>query len=235
MHFGLRRSLRTALYALTVVALLVAGVVAQQSGGAFLPHAAYTVTGPWTFASLPALTGYGSAVGTSGAQTIANKTLTAPVLTNPAITSITPVDVTATPLAVTAASHCMRTITLNRAAGVAVTLPAASGTGCVYTFVVGTTFTGDATIKAASASDFFHGTAVLLADAGDTVVGFVTANTGTAATESDTVDLFDAGNVTGGIKGAVVVLRDMKANLWSVEYRSDAAGAEVTPFKATVS
>lgn len=231
--------MRKLLYILTVVALVAVGLTAQQQGGSFLPDYNYTIGGSWTFSNLPALTGYGSAVGTSGSQTLTSKTLTSPTIdtptiTNPSITSVTPVDVTGASVSITAATHCGRTITLNRAAGIAVTLPAASGTGCVYRFVVGTTATGDTTIVVANASDYMVGTAVLLADAGDTVVAFATANTGTAATESDTVDLFDTGNVTGGIKGAIVELVDMKANQWGVRYQSDAAGAEATPFKVGV-
>ena len=57
------------------------------------------------------------------------------------------VNATAATLTVTKDLHSGQTVTLNRAGGVAVTLPAATGTGCVYRFVVGTTFTTDGTIK----------------------------------------------------------------------------------------
>ena len=150
------------------------------------------------------------------------------------ITGLTPANATAATLTVDPTSHAGRVITLNRAAGIAVTLPAATGTGNVYTFVVGTTFTSDATIKVASASDYMIGTALLFQDGGDTTVGFATANTGTVATESDTVDLFDTSNTTGGIKGARVELTDIASAVWHVHYVSDAAGTEATPFKVTV-
>lgn len=166
----------------------------------------------------------GSTVTLSGTTTI----------TNPTISGITPVDATAATLTVTAAAHGNRVVTLNRAAGIAVTLPAATGTGNKYTFVVGTTFTGAASIAVPNATDYMVGTALLLADAGDTVVGFATANTGTVATESDTLTLFATGNTTGGFKGAVVELWDMKTAQWAVKYVSDAAGTEATPFSAAV-
>lgn len=168
-------------------------------------------------------------VDTTAAQTLTNKTLT-----NPSISGNTPVNETTSTLTITAALHANRVVTLNRAAGIAVTLPAATGTGDKYTFVVGTTFTGDAGIAVPNATDYMIGTALLLQDAGDTVVGFATANTGTVATESDRIDLFDTGNTTGGIKGAVVELIDIATAIWSVRYVSDAAGTEATPFKVAV-
>jgi len=116
------------------------------------------------------------------------------------------------------------TIVLNRAAGIAATLPAATGSGAVYRFVVAATFTGDASVVT-TGGDLLTGTALLFADAGDTTVGFATA--------ADTIrlDMFDTGNVGGGIKGAHAVFTDVAANLWHVHYVSDAAGAEATPFK----
>jgi len=144
------------------------------------------------------------------------------------------VTVAATPLTVTKAAHAERTIALNLAGGIAATLPAATGSGDRYRFVVQATLTGDTTIKVANANDYMIGTAVLFQDGGDTVVGFATANTGTVATETDTIDLFDASNVTGGFKGAHVEVQDIAANVWWVHYVSDAAGTEATPFKVTV-
>ena len=59
----------------------------------------------------------------------------------------TPINCTASTLTVTAATHANKTITLNRAGGIAVDLPAATGTGATYTFIVGTTFTTAGTIS----------------------------------------------------------------------------------------
>lgn len=155
-------------------------------------------------------------------------------VTQKQVGTYTPVALTAANLTVTQALHANRVVAINIAAGTAITLPAATGTGDQYTFIVLTTFTGDATIKAASSADSFIGTATLYQDAGDTVVGFATANTGTLATETDTLDMFDTGNVTGGIKGARAVFTDVASAIWHVDYISDAAGTEATPFKVTV-
>ena len=138
----------------------------------------------------------------------------------------TPVDATAATLTVTQATHGGRTVTFNRAGGIATTLPAASGTGTIYRFVVATTFTGSATIKVANSSDVMTGTALLLQDGGDTVVGFATGAT------SDTITM--DGSTTGGLKGAHVIVTDVATNLFHVHYVSDASGTEATPFSATV-
>lgn len=136
------------------------------------------------------------------------------------------INTTAATLAVSSDAHNGGTVTLNRAGGIAVTLPAASGSGARYRFVVGTTFTSAGTIKVANANDTIAGTAILFQDAGDTVVGFATA----ASSDTITMD----GSTTGGLKGAHVTVEDIAANLWHVHYVSDASGTEATPFSATV-
>jgi hypothetical protein len=133
---------------------------------------------------------------------------------------------TASTLTITEADHSGHTITLNRAAGIAVTLPAATGSGNKYRFIVGTTFSGAATIKVVG-NDTMIGTATLYQNGGDTVVGFAAGGT------DDTVT-FAADNSTGGVAGAECVLTDIAADLWHVSLVSDAAGTEATPFSATV-
>ena len=145
------------------------------------------------------------------------------------------------PLAVTTATvtlgptHVGRTVLLNRAAGIAFTLPAASGTGNVYNLLVQATFTGAASVAVANANDFMIGVAQMGIDGGTFVPHqYPTANTGTLATESDTISMFGTANSTGGFKGATVRLQDVAANLWSVVYTSDAGGTEANPFTAGV-
>lgn len=138
-----------------------------------------------------------------------------------------PVAVTASTVTCTANAHANRLINLNRAAGIAVTLPAATGTGDIYTFILSTAVTSNSTtVKVANASDTMTGQGILLADAGDTMVGFQTAAT------DDTVTF--NGTTTGGLKGARVVCMDLDTNLWHVFVISDASGTEATPFSATV-
>lgn len=143
------------------------------------------------------------------------------------VASQVPIPITSSTLTVTRAAHTGRTITLSRAAGIAVTLPAATGSGDKYKFIVVTTFTGAATIKVVG-DDIMKGTAILFADGGDTVVGFATA------ADSDTIDLLGTSNSTGGISGEIIELEDIAADTWYVRITSDAGGTEATPFSATV-
>jgi hypothetical protein len=162
----------------------------------------------------------------AGTETLTNKTLTSPTITGPTITNPT-ISATA-PVAVTAstvtlgATHVGRTVVLNRATGIAVTLPAATGTGSIYKLFVKTTFTSAASVVRAG-SDVMAGTALLFQDAANTVVGFATTN-------ATTIDMYEASNTTGGIAGQTILLQDVDTGLWAVEIVSDAGGTEATPF-----
>lgn len=169
-------------------------------------------------------------VNTDQAQTLTSKTLTAPVITNPTFAGSTPVAFTSgTTLALTQALHANRVVYVTDVAA-DYRLPAATGTGDVYTIVIGATQTGASTIKvnATPGTDTMLGTAVLFADGGATVVGFA------CIAGDDTVDLLGTGNSTGGMIGATYEFTDVAAGLWIVRLVSDAAGTEATPFSATV-
>lgn len=173
-------------------------------------------------------------VDASSVQTLTNKTLTSPVITNAVISSLTPANVTGATVTL-GPTHVGRTTTLNRAAGIAVTLPVATGSGDKYRLVVGTTFTGAASIAVADGTDYMIGVAQMGIDGGTFVPHqYPTANTGTLATESDTISLFGAANSQGGFKGATVELEDIATDIWSVRYVSDAGGTEANPFSAAV-
>lgn len=140
-----------------------------------------------------------------------------------------PVSITASTVTLNSDTHGNRAVLLNRAAGIAVTLPKASGSGDLYRLHVQTAFTGAATIKVSSASDEMQGNAVLFADGGATVVGFA------AVDNDDTIDMFGTANSTGGLLGAYYELEDIASGYWRVMIISDAGGTEATPFSATVS
>jgi len=139
------------------------------------------------------------------------------------------VNCTSSTITVTEATHCDKTIVLDRAAGIAVTLPAAAA-GLKFSFVVKTTFTGASSIKSVSGADIMIGHALMGNDTNDTVVDWQSL----AATTNDTIDLYGTSNSTGGIAGQVVTIEGLAANLWFVEIRGDAAGTEATPFANTV-
>lgn len=135
------------------------------------------------------------------------------------------VDVTASTLTVTERKHAGKIVTLNRAAGITVTLPAAKGTGAKYEFVVGTTVTSNSyKIQVANASDVMMGVLGVSTDAAG-------VNIPTAAT-SDTITM--NGSTQGGVLGSRVVLEDVAENQWAVSGALVSTGVEATPFSAAV-
>jgi hypothetical protein len=123
--------------------------------------------------------------------------------------------------------HGDSTVTVNAAAGLTLTLPAASGTGSRFRIFVGTTVTSNnVVIQVANSSDVMSGSARVAQDGGDTAVAFETAST------SDTITL--NGTTTGGIKGDFIELEDVATNLWRVSAVLSATGTEATPFSAAV-
>lgn len=166
----------------------------------------------------------------AGAVFPGNVTVTGNVSVTGEITNGGVVDITAAAVTLDPATHGNgKVVTLNRAGGIAVTLPDATGSGDKYFLVVGTTFTGAASIAVPDAANIMVGTATLFADGGDTVLGFATA------ADSDTVDLLGTSNSTGGIAGAQYEFVDIAADTWFVRIVSDAGGTEATPFSANVS
>lgn len=137
------------------------------------------------------------------------------------------VSATAATLTVTSADHSGRTVVLDRAAGQAVTLPVATGSGNYYRFFVATTITSNSTtIKVATSAGTMAGVALVANDTDASASLFETA------ADSDTITF--NGTTTGGIRGATVELQDVAANLWSVRIVGAATGSEATPFSATV-
>lgn len=140
-----------------------------------------------------------------------------------------PFNLTAATLALNASTHGFPAIvTVNRAAGSTLTLPAASGSGVEFDILVGTTITSNnLIIQVANASDVMNGVVLMAQDAADTVVGFETA------ADSDTITM--NGSTKGGIKGDRIRLKDVAANLWNVQIVGAGTGTEATPFSAAVS
>jgi hypothetical protein len=141
-------------------------------------------------------------------------------------TGVVAPSVTASTLAVTD-DYNGQIIPLNRAAGQAVTLPAATGSQAVYTFYVGTAITSNTTtIKVANATDVMQGSSLSVkATSGSTVYSTV------AASDTITMD----GSTTGGLVGSYIQLLDIGTGFWNVRGILQASGTLATPFSATVS
>ena len=209
--------MRKLLYALTIVALLAVGAFAQQSGGAFIPSYAYNITSSsaWNFATAPTITGNGTVVGTSATQTLTNKTLTSPVVNSAAVAG-------GSSLALTTAAHDGKTILLDTAAGTTITLPAATGSGARFIFVVSVAATSNQHRINVVGNDAFFGGIFQGNDSDNTMVMWPTA------ADADRINM--SGTTTGGVKGARYVVEDVATDSWSVIGWSDASGVEATPF-----
>jgi hypothetical protein len=131
-------------------------------------------------------------------------------------------------LTVTKALHNGRTILLDTLTGSVATLPAATGSGARYRFVVSVLATSNShVVKVANATDIFVGQALVAQDGGDTSVMFDTA------ADSDTITLNRT--TTGSvIRGEVIEVEDIASGIFAVFVRVSATGSEATPFSATV-
>jgi hypothetical protein len=136
------------------------------------------------------------------------------------------------PDAVTITEHAGRTLLLGEVGGNAaltLTLPAATGTGAVYKFIVSVTNTSNYKIQVADATDTIDGIMMYLDEDGTAVSAFPTV------AASDTITL--NGGTQGGIVGDYLELIDIATNQYHVRgVMRVAAGANpATPFSAAVS
>lgn len=134
-------------------------------------------------------------------------------------------------LAVTAALHAGKVIQFGALTGTIVTLPAATGTGHIYRFVISPAATSNANIiKVANVTDVMDGSINVQQDTDSAGV----AKTWLAAVGDDTMT-FAGAATTGGIKGGSAECWDYKSGFWACKaFTASGGGAEATPFSATV-
>ncbi len=130
----------------------------------------------------------------------------------------------------TAALHAGRNIIMTGAGGARTfTLPAATGSGDTYTFIVGEVNTSNYLIKVADGTDTIDGTILNVdGDSTDATRGFK------PVAADDTITL--NGTTSGGASiGDWIVLTDIAANQWALRGLVTGSGVVITPFSATVS
>ena len=133
--------------------------------------------------------------------------------------------------AITAAEHAGRILLMGEVGGDAAatfTLPAATGSGAEFQFIVSVVNTSNYIIAVADATDTIDGSVILHQDSANTVVSFNTAS------DSDTITL--NGTTKGGVSiGDEITLIDIATNQYMVKGVLTASGTEATPFSAAVS
>ncbi len=131
----------------------------------------------------------------------------------------------------TAATHAGRTLLLGEVGGNAAltaTLPAASGTGDKYRFVVTVVNTSNYLIKVVG-NDVMYGNVIT----NSTVATPDLGQPWPTAADSDTITM--NGTTTGGVAiGDWIELQDIAADTWAVTGLTTSSGTVATPFSATV-
>ena len=161
----------------------------------------------------------------SNARNLAN-------LLTPGVTAtLTPIVTLTATGSITAATHAGKILLMGEVGGDAAatfTLPAATGSGAEYRFIVSVVNTSNYVINVANANDTIDGSVTLHQDSAATVASFNTV----AASDTITLD----GTTTGGVSiGDELTLVDMATNQYSVKGILTASGTEATPFSAAVS
>ena len=133
--------------------------------------------------------------------------------------------------AITVAEHAGRILLMGEVGGDAAatfTLPAATGSGAEFQFIVSVVNTSNYVIQVADATDTIDGSVILHQDSANTVVSFNTAS------DSDTITL--NGTTKGGVSiGDEITLIDIATNQYMVKGVLTGSGTEATPFSAAVS
>ena len=130
---------------------------------------------------------------------------------------------------VTVEEHAGRIGLLDTASGSVVTLPAATGSGAEFDFVISVVATTNShIIKVANTVDSMQGILVGVGAAATDLVGY-SAVAGT----DDTVTLNRT--TTGStVKGERIKVKDIAAGIWQVDGVFKSSGTQATPFSATV-
>lgn len=117
--------------------------------------------------------------------------------------------------------HDNRVLVLNAAAGLAVTLQAATGSGARYKFLIGTAISSNSTTVTRAGSDVLHGYAIV-EDTGDSVATDAVVFPATGSS------VFTFPN--GAAVGNWVEIEDVASGVWAVTGYLSGQGDATTPF-----
>lgn len=137
------------------------------------------------------------------------------------------VSTTAATISVTLASHDSKVVVLASTHTQTLTLPAATGSGARFRFLVSTTGTdGSKIVKVANTLDVMTGVCASHSTATNEASSFLTS------ASSDTITLNNT--TTGGLLGSQIEVIDIATNLFQVKVDAAASGTVATPFSAGV-
>jgi len=128
--------------------------------------------------------------------------------------------------AVTQASHDGKTLMVNNATGFATTLPAPTGSGARYRFVIQTTITSGSMTFASTAANIF-GSVTQNTDTANGTSGF---QSGVIANASGITTITLDGTTKGGRKGDWFEIYDDANGIYIIRGNLNASGTEATPF-----
>ena len=132
-------------------------------------------------------------------------------------------------LTMLAQTHAGKTIALDTAAGTTITLPASTGGGVKYRFVVTVVPTSNQhKVQVANATDVLRGGILNCdTDSSNATLLFPTASTSDTCTYN--------GTTQGGFSiGDWIEVEDVKAGFWAISGVTQANGTVATPFSAAV-
>ena len=119
-------------------------------------------------------------------------------------------------LALTQALHANKIVTIDKAAGIAFTLPEATGTGDVYKLVLGTAMTSaSTTVTTADTTNADYAGSVLMVDLDAATTAFIAQTIQATGDDIFTMNRTTTGGVNVGLDW--VSFTDIKADLWAVD------------------
>jgi hypothetical protein len=132
------------------------------------------------------------------------------------------VNLTLATLVMSQAAHDSRVLTINKADGTAITLPAATGSGTRFTICVGTKITSNTITITTGSGDYFGG--LMSAEGTSNACKIFVADGST----SHIITL--NGGTQGGYIGDRIELIDVANHLWNVQGRVQTSGSQATCF-----
>lgn len=132
-----------------------------------------------------------------------------------------------------------KTILLNSATGSVVTLPPATGSGNIYSFLQTAAAPSSPHKIQVSVAGLTVGTlgdsmiGIISTVVAPTVTAYIAANSATQSTNSDTITL--SATTSGGLNvGTWIDIHDVSANTYSVRGQTSSSGTAISPFTAAV-